>query len=118
MEHKKYDAEGSIQLAYFLKYGYLVLLFVSFIIVYFLNVSKLYYFILVGLLFIDSIHHFVAAYLFRDYYVCYVQSMNHSVMDPTIKYDVLEIRNMKKVGYGIGIIALVMGLIFTTFILL
>lgn len=118
MEHKEYDVEGSIQLAYFLKYGYIVLLFVSFIIVYFLNVSKFYYFIPLGILLIDSIHHIVAAYLFRDHYVCYIQSMNHSVMDPTVKFDSREIKKMKKVGYSIGIISIVICFIFTIFILL
>ena len=117
MKQKKHDLEGSIQLAYFLKYGYIALIFISLIIVYFLNISKFYFFIPVGILVIDSTHHIVAAYLFGDHFICYMQSMSHSVMDPTIRYNIREIKKMKKDGYVIGFIQLVTGLLSTAVIL-
>lgn len=117
MEQKKFDVEGSIQFAYFLRYGYIALFFISLIIVSLLNISKFYYFITLSFLVLDSTHHIVASYLFSDHFICYMQSMRHSVMDPTIRYNEREIKKMKKDGYVLGIILLVFGLLFTAIIL-
>ena len=114
---RKYDVEGSIAIAKFLKYGYPVLILVSLIIVYFLDVSKFLYYIPVGFLFIMSIHTIIAAYLFKDHYICFMQSMKHAVMDPAIKYDEFEIKKMKKEGIITGLIFFVLGIIFAVLII-
>ena len=118
MKQKQYDGEGSIALAKFLKFGYLILIFVSLIIVYLLNLSKYFLFIPVGFLYIMSLHILIATYFFKDHYICFMQSMKHAVMDPTIKYDKKEFRAMKKDGFATGLITLVFSLVFTLLIVL
>lgn len=118
MEQKQYDVEGAIALAKFLKFGYLILIFLSLFIVYFFNLSKYWFFIPIGFLFIMSIHILIATYFFKDHYICFMQSMKHAVMDPTIKYDKKEIRAMKKDGFATGLITLVFSLVFTFLIIL
>jgi hypothetical protein len=118
MGQKQYDVEGAIALAKFLKFGYLILIIVSLLIVYILNISKYFLFIPVGFLFVMSLHILIATYFFKDHYICFMQSMKHAVMDPTIKYDKREIKAMKKDGFATGLITLVFSFIFTLLIIL
>lgn len=118
MGQKQYDVEGAIALAKFLKFGYLILIIVSLLIVYILNISKYYLFIPVGFLFVMSLHILIATYYFKNHYICFMQSMKHAVMDPTIKYDKREIKAMKKDGFATGLIILVFSFIFTLLIIL
>ena len=117
MKQKHYDVEGSIAAGWFLKYGYLILILLSAVVIFFLNISVYYYFLPVGFIFLMSLHTIIAAYLFQDHFICFSQLNHRYVMDPTIKYSNHEIKKMKKEAYIIGFLFLICSFGFTAVII-
>ena len=99
---KTYNREASISRAYFLKYGYIGVIFVSSLILLLLGTDREFFLIPTGFIVLMSVHIILASHLFMDHYICLMQSMNHAVMDPTVRFDDLQKQRMTRTGYFIG----------------
>ncbi len=107
---KRYDVESSIMRAYFLRYGYIALIFTSALVVYISGINKYFFLVPIGITITMSVHLIISAYFEMDHFICAFQNSHHSVMDPTVKYSKFELKKMKRDYYGIALIFIIFSL--------